>query len=158
MKMAVLLVGKTRFPFVSAGMEVYRKRIPGYTGLEIKVIGDSGQGRTSTGDEIADRQADALLRIIKERDTVVLLDEKGGQYSSMEFASFVSRKLAGAAGSLLFVLGGAYGFSEKMYRRMNDSISLSHMTFSHQIARLVFMEQLYRAFTIIHGEPYHLGH
>lgn len=158
MKLNVLIIGKNKFPFVASGMEVYRKRISGYAGCDIRVVGDGSRGRGTAGDEAAEREADALLRVIRERDTVVLLDEKGSRYSSMEFASFLDRKLAGASGSLVFVLGGAYGFSERMYRRMNDSISLSRMTFSHQIARLVFMEQLYRAFTIIRGEPYHLGH
>ena len=101
------------------------------------------------------REGEMLLQAIDAADDVVLLDDKGSEYTSMQFSAFMQRKMAGGSKRLVFVVGGPYGFSPAVYSRANGKISLSRMTFSHQMVRLIFVEQLYRAMTILRGEPYH---
>ncbi len=106
-------------------------------------------------DQQKQKEGEAILKSLTDTDEVILLDERGKTFSSIEFAGFLENKMSFSAKRLVFVVGGAYGFSESVYHRANAKISLSKMTFSHQIIRLIFMEQLYRAMTIIKGEPYH---
>ena len=101
------------------------------------------------------REGEMLLQTVDAADDVVLLDDKGSEYTSMQFSAFMQRKMAGGSKRIVFVVGGPYGFSPAVYSRANGKISLSRMTFSHQMIRVIFVEQLYRAFTILKGEPYH---
>lgn len=102
-----------------------------------------------------DKEGEMILEQIQVTDGVVLLDERGKQYSSVEFSEYLAQKMLGTTKRLVFVIGGPYGFSEAVYQRANDKISLSRMTFSHQMVRMIFAEQVYRAMTILKGEPYH---
>lgn len=155
MRITLITVGKTTFDFVKEGMAMYEKRISrylGYTRLEIPAL--SGTASLSP-DEIKEREGSLILKKIKEGDRVVLLDEKGQRYSSTAWASHLGHLADTGCRSLVFVTGGAYGFSGKVKETASEMLSLSDMTFSHQIIRLFFTEQLYRAMTILRGEPYH---
>lgn len=142
MKAVLIIVGKTREPYIQAGVDEYVRRIGRYMPFRVEVAPEE---RGSVG----------ALRLLRENDYVVLLDERGREYRSVEFAEWLNRMQGMSARRLAFVIGGAYGFSEKMYERADEKISLSKLTFSHELARLVFAEQLYRACTILRHEPYH---
>lgn len=158
MKAELLLMGKTKPAFFEEGMSEYVKRIRKYINLTITVMPDlKGTGNLG-GSGIRVKEGSVILRNLKPGDFVILLDERGTGLTSAGFAEFLSGRLVHATNNLVFVAGGAYGFSEEVYRRKDFMLSLSPMTFSHQLVRLIFLEQLYRAFTIIHNEPYHLAH
>ena len=155
MKITLLFVGKTSFDYLEKGIVEYEKRIKRYTDFEIKVIKDLKVSKSMPVNIVKIKEGELILKQIKETDFFVLLDEKGKQYTSREFAGFVENKIVTGVKHLVFIVGGAYGFSEDVYKRANGKLSLSKMTFSHQPIRLLFAEQLYRAFTIIKREPYH---
>jgi len=155
MNITLLLTGKTGDNHVREGMREYAKRIARYVSFDVEEITLRRQSRGLPPDRQKLAEGDAMLKRIKPEDVVVLLDEKGKARSSAEFARFVEDHMVGPARRLVFVVGGAYGFDQAVYDRANVKLSLSKMTFSHQIVRLLFLEQLYRAFTIIRGEPYH---
>ena len=150
-----MLVGKTNFDWIEKAVEMYSKRIKKYVNFEIINIADVKNTKNMTFEIQKNKESDQVLLSLDVKDTVVLLDENGTQYTSLQFADFISNKLLSSTKSLVFVIGGAYGFSQNIYKRANYKLSLSQMTFSHQTIRLIFTEQLYRAFTIINGEPYH---
>jgi 23S rRNA (pseudouridine1915-N3)-methyltransferase len=157
-RIELLFTGKTKQAFVEEGMSEYIKRIGKYITLTVNIIPDQKITGKQSRTEIRKKEGVMILKKLKPRDYVVLLDERGAKFSSGKFAEFLAGKLMSASGNLVFVAGGAEGFSEEVYMRKDFMISLSPMTFSHQMIRLIFLEQLYRAFTIIHNEPYHLGH
>lgn len=142
MKAVLIIVGKTREPYIQAGVDEYVRRIGRYMPFRVEVAPEE---RGSVG----------TLRLLRENDYVVLLDERGREYRSVEFAEWLNRMQGMSARRLAFVIGGAYGFSKEVYERADEKISLSKLTFSHELARLVFAEQLYRACTILRHEPYH---
>ena len=155
MKITLITVVKTSFDFVKEGMAMYEKRIGrylNYTRVEIPAL--SGTASLSP-EEIKEKEGGLILKKIKEGDRVILLDEKGQRYTSTAWASCLGRLMDSGCKSLVFVIGGAYGFSPKVRETASGMLSLSDMTFSHQIIRLFFTEQLYRAMTILRGEPYH---
>ena len=154
MKIRLLLTGKTAKNYISSGMEEYRKRIHRYIGFETIEIETTKQ---ASNELMTVRKAEykAQLKNIVTGDYIILLDEKGKSLNSIEFSVFIQQKMNESRKCLVFIIGGAYGFTGEMYSKADYIISLSPMTFSHQIVRLVFMEQLYRAMTIIKGEPYH---
>ncbi|HER08556.1 MAG TPA: 23S rRNA (pseudouridine(1915)-N(3))-methyltransferase RlmH [Bacteroides sp.] len=154
MRITLVQTGKTRDPFIREGMEAFRKRLVHYVPFEIATIPDLKKQGNMTMNEVQESEGSQMLRRIKADDHVVLLDERGEQYSSIAFAEYLNG-LQGSVNRLLFVIGGPYGFSEAVYRRADSRVSLSRLTFSHQLVRVIFMEQLYRAFTILKGEPYH---
>lgn len=155
MKITLLTIGKSNFPFVKEGMAMYEKRITRYTQYErIEIPTLSGTGSLSPI-EVKEKEGELILKKIKPTDELILLDERGKKFTSVEWAQFLEKKINNSTKSIVFVIGGAYGFSEKVYQAAASKLSLSDMTFSHQIIRLFFTEQLYRAFTIIKGEPYH---
>ena len=158
MKMVLLLTGRTKPDFVESGMHEYLKRIGKYAKMDVRVIPDIRATAKSSKRQITEREGEAILKGLNKRDIIVLLDERGKEMSSMELAAFIEQRQIDGGGTLVFVIGGDKGFSEEVYKRRNFMISLSRMTFSHQIVRVIFLEQLYRAFTIINNEPYHLGH
>ncbi|MGD0342073.1 MAG: 23S rRNA (pseudouridine(1915)-N(3))-methyltransferase RlmH, partial [Bacteroidales bacterium] len=147
--------GKTNERHVSEGFEIYNSRIRKYTVLEIMTIPDLKNTRNMPGHEQKTKEGGKILQLVSKDDYVVLLDERGKELRTAEFAEWLEKKYAGSVKRIVFVIGGAWGFSEEVYSRADFMISLSKMTFPHQLVRLLFAEQLYRAFTIIKGEPYH---
>ncbi|MDR2653128.1 MAG: 23S rRNA (pseudouridine(1915)-N(3))-methyltransferase RlmH [Prevotellaceae bacterium] len=155
MKITLVITGKTNFEWVSQAVEMYSKRIKKYVSFDIKYIADIKNTKNMTTEIQKNKEGELILSVLDTKDNVVLLDERGEDFSSVQFADLISGKIIASTKSLVFVVGGAYGFSQDVYKRANSKLSLSRMTFSHQSVRLIFAEQLYRAFTIINGEPYH---
>lgn len=155
MKVCLLVIGKTDKSYIRAAIAEYEKRLIHYLPYEMKVLPDVKNAKNMTENLQKEREGEMLLGQFQAGDFVVLLDEKGQQYSSREFSKFLAQKMLGITKRLVFVVGGPYGFAEKVYKRADDKISLSKMTFSHQMVRMIFAEQIYRAVTIIKGEPYH---
>ena len=154
MKTILILVGKTVNKHFIAGIEDYTERISHYMPFEIVTIPELRNTKNLSEEQQKISEGDLILRQIQPSDTVVLLDEHGKEFRSIEYARWLQQKQQ-TARRLVFVIGGPYGFSDAVYSRSNEKISLSKMTFSHQMVRLIFTEQLYRACTIIKGEPYH---
>ncbi len=154
MKAILFLVGKTAEKHFNIGINDYVGRIAHYMPFEVKVIPDLKNTKNMTEAQQKQAEGDAILKQLQPTDTVVLLDEHGTEYRSIEFARWLENK-QNTVRRLIFIIGGPYGFSDDIYRRANEKISISKMTFSHQMIRLIFTEQLYRACTIIKGEPYH---
>ena len=154
MKTVLILVGKTVNKHFVAGIDDYAERITHYMPFEIVTIPELRNTKNFSEDQQKTAEGDLILRQIQPSDTVVLLDEHGKEFRSVDYARWLSQKQQ-TARRLVFVIGGPYGFSEAVYARANEKLSLSKMTFSHQMVRLIFTEQLYRACTIIKGEPYH---
>lgn len=154
MKTILFLVGKTTEKHFNTGINDYTNRISHYLPFEIKVIPDIKNTKSLTESQQKQAEGESILKQLQPSDTVVLLDEHGSEFRSIEFAKWLENK-RNTARRLVFIIGGPYGFSDEMYRRANEKISMSKMTFSHQMIRLIFTEQLYRACTIIKGEPYH---
>ncbi|MBD1432596.1 23S rRNA (pseudouridine(1915)-N(3))-methyltransferase RlmH [Sphingobacterium sp. DN00404] len=155
MKITLLCIGKTDENFVKTGIENYVKRLKHYIHFDISVIPDIKNAKHLTQEQQRAKEGELILKQLNNGDFVVLLDERGKTFSSVEFAKFVEQKMIGSVQHIVFIIGGPYGFSEDLYHRANQQLSLSKMTFSHQMVRLFFVEQLYRAFTILRGEPYH---
>ena len=157
MKIQLLLSGKTRFPFISEGIEEYRRRLVHYTDFQIRELPDMKNSGSWPEKKVKGEEAITILKSIDPQDFVVLLDERGQQMDSIAFAGLLEKQQYGSFRTMLFVIGGPYGFAEEVYQRADLELSLSKMTFSHQLVRLIFLEQLYRAYTIIRGEAYHHG-
>ena len=155
MKVKLLLVGKSVEGWLQSGIRLYTGRLKHYVPFEMTVIPELKQTSALSVEQIKEREGDLILAGVKSSDEVILLDERGKMYSSEDWARHLEQKMTYGSKDLVFVVGGAYGFSEKVYQRADGKLSFSHMTFSHQMVRLIFVEQLYRAFTIIKGEPYH---
>lgn len=155
MKIVLLTVGKTDIEWVRKGLETYSSRLTHYVPFSVCEIPELKNTSALTKAQIKEKEGELILRNIKPSDRVVLMDEHGKEYRSIEFAEEIRKLMIGGGKDIVFVIGGAYGFSEAVYARCDGKISLSRMTFSHQMVRTIFAEQLYRAFTIIKGEPYH---
>jgi len=155
MKITLLTVGKTTNPHLIKLQEEYLNRLKFYIPFEMVVIPELKNTKSMSVSEQVEKEADMILKQIELNDKVVLLDEKGKQFSSVAFSEYIAKKIMASHKRMIFVVGGPYGFSERVYQRANNKISLSAMTFSHQMIRLIFVEQLYRAMTILKGEPYH---
>lgn len=155
MKITLLTVGKTDVKWVKEGLELYRSRLVHYIPFSIQEIPELKNVSALTQDQIKSREGVLILKDIKPSDELILMDEHGREYRSVEFAAMLSEKMSRSSRDIVFVIGGAYGFSKEVYDRADSKISLSKMTFSHQMVRTIFTEQLYRAFTILKGEPYH---
>lgn len=154
MKITFLTVGKTNRGWVKDGLDVYTDRLGHYIPFSIVEIPELKSVSALNRDQIKKREGELILKCVKPDDVVILLDERGQEHSSVEWARKLE-KLLSAGRNTVFVVGGAYGFSDEVYSRAEGRISLSRMTFPHQMVRVIFAEQLYRAFTIINGEPYH---
>ncbi|MFH0895754.1 MAG: 23S rRNA (pseudouridine(1915)-N(3))-methyltransferase RlmH [Bacteroidota bacterium] len=155
MLIKLILHGKTDNASLQLCMDDYIKRLQRYGTFSVKVIPDDKSLVKAPVPVRMKKEGEELMKNIDQKDVVVLLDEKGKQFTSVAFASFIEARVNASVKNLVFVVGGPYGFTEEVYKRADFKISLSDMTFSHQIVRLLFLEQLYRAFTIIRGEPYH---
>ncbi len=155
MKITLITIGKTTFSFAAQGEEMYQKRLQFYIPFRRVDIPQLKNAASLSREEIKIKEGELILKALKPEDEVILLDERGKEYDSIGLASVLEKKMLSSGKDIVFVVGGAYGFSQAVYQRADDKLSLSKMTFSHQIVRLIFLEQLYRAFTIIKGEPYH---
>src|ERR1035437_9641568 len=155
MKIILLTVGKTTNSHLIKLQEEYQNRLKFYIPFEMLVIPELKNTKNLSIGEQQEKEADLILKQLETSDEVVLLDEKGKQFTSVGFSEFISKKMLASHKRMIFVVGGPYGFAERVYQRANGKISLSAMTFSHQMIRLIFVEQLYRAMTIMKGEPYH---
>jgi 23S rRNA (pseudouridine1915-N3)-methyltransferase len=155
MKITLLVVGKTEDKYLIEGIEKYLNRLKHYIGFNLVVIPELKNTKNLTEAQQKTKESELILKQISNLDVVVLLDERGKKYTSVSFANYLNKQMIGSVQHMVFVIGGPYGFDESIYNRSNSSISLSDMTFSHQMVRLFFVEQLYRAFSILKGEPYH---
>lgn len=155
MDIILLTIGKTVTSYLSAGIEEYCKRLKRYTPYSIISLPDPRNVRNLTEQQRKDAEGSLLLQELTSADYVVLLDERGKEYTSIAFADFISKRMLSGKKRLIFVVGGPYGFSQPVYDRADSLLSLSKMTFNHEMVRLFFTEQVYRAMTILRGEPYH---
>lgn len=150
-----MAVGRTSIDFVRCGIDEYLKRLAHYIPTEVKIIPDIKRTSALTEAKQKEQEGAAILSAVQPSDRVILLDERGKEYTSEEFASFMEKHMASGVKRLVFVVGGPYGFSQEVYNRADGKLSLSRMTFNHEMVRMFFVEQLYRAQTILRGEPYH---
>ena len=154
MKISLLTLGKTTDARLSALIDDYQQRLKHYIPFEFVVVPDIKNAKSLTQEQLNTAEGEAILARLTPAMDVLLLDEHGREFRSIEYADFLQRKMA-AGRDLVLIIGGAYGFSQAVYDRANGKISLSQMTFSHQMIRLMAIEQIYRAMTILRGEPYH---
>ena len=155
MKITLLVVGKTNEKYFNDAINEYIGRLKHYISFEIIVIQDIKNVKNMTIEQQKDKEGEEIYKHVNTNDYVILLDECGKEYSSVKFADYIEKKMIAGSRRIIFVIGGSYGFSQKVYDLANDKVSLSKMTFSHQMVRLIFVEQLYRAMTILKGQPYH---
>jgi 23S rRNA (pseudouridine1915-N3)-methyltransferase len=155
MKITLLTVGKTDKDWVRQGLDIYVSRLKHYIPFGIVEIPELKNVSALSKEQIKNKEGELILKNIRQTDDVILLDERGKEYTSVELAKIIQDKISYAGKDIVFVIGGAYGFSDAVYQRSNSKLSLSKMTFSHQMVRAIFAEQIYRAFTIMRGEPYH---
>lgn len=155
MKGVLIVVGKTTDKRFAAITQEYAERIRHYIPFDIEVIPELKNTKGISQNEQKQREGELILRSLQTGDYIVLLDEHGSERTSMEFAAWMQKKMSAGPKRLVFIIGGPYGFSENVHKRGNEEISLSRMTLSHQMVRMLFVEQIYRAMTILNGEPYH---
>ena len=155
MKIQLLVIGKTSADYISKGTDLYLNRLSHYIPTEIKVLPDIKNTRKLTEEQQKTAEGEQFLNALQGGDYVVLLDERGKEFTSREFSTFIQQKMNTVSRNLVFIIGGPYGFSKAVYDRADSLLSLSRMTFSQEMVRLFFIEQIYRAMTILRGEPYH---
>lgn len=155
MKTILLVIGKTKDKHLIAQIEDYTKRIKHYVPFELQTIPELTHTKALSAEQQKEREGELLMEQIKPGDWLILLDEGGLEFTSVSFADFIQKRMLASSKRLVFVVGGPYGFSSKIYAMAQQKVSLSKMTFSHQMIRLIFTEQFYRAMTILRGEPYH---
>jgi 23S rRNA (pseudouridine1915-N3)-methyltransferase len=154
MKIVLLVIGKTDNPWLKEAVNDYCFRIAHYFPFEITTLSDVKHAKNLSEEQQKEKEGEAILRNLQPGDYCVLLDEKGAEFTSVQFAAYLEKKTHFVR-RLVFIIGGPYGFAEAVYKAVPEKVSLSKMTFSHQMIRLIITEQLYRACTIIHHEPYH---
>lgn len=155
MKFKLICIGKTGKRFLVDGENEYIQRLKHYCKLEKIELPDIKNAKKLTNDEVKNAEGKMLLEKVEQGEQIILLDENGSTFSSVEFSKFIQKRMNQGGKGITFIIGGAYGFSQEVYDRAQFKISLSKMTFSHQMIRVIFLEQLYRAHTILRGEPYH---
>lgn len=155
MKIKLLAIGKTDDKNLQTLIETYQNRLKHYINFQLEVIPDIKNVKNLSQQQQKEKEGELILKKLAPTDQLVLLDEKGKEFRSIEFSSFLQKKMNSGIKQLVFVIGGPYGFSETVYKKAQGKISLSKMTFSHQMIRLFVVEQIYRAFTILKNEPYH---
>ncbi|MCL2651135.1 MAG: 23S rRNA (pseudouridine(1915)-N(3))-methyltransferase RlmH [Candidatus Azobacteroides sp.] len=155
MKIQLTVIGKTNQDFVQKGLDEFCNRLKHYIPFELDIIPDIKNTKNLSQEQQKEKEGELILNNIQPGDYVVLLDEHGKEFSSLQFAGYIEKKTHVVNKKLVFVIGGPYGFSKKIDEIASEKISLSKMTFSHQMIRLIFVEQLYRAMTILNNEPYH---
>ncbi|MBQ1409065.1 MAG: 23S rRNA (pseudouridine(1915)-N(3))-methyltransferase RlmH [Bacteroidales bacterium] len=155
MTIKLIVISKTDEKYLQQGIDIYVSRLKHYVNFELVVIPALKDQKGASSDDIKEREAALLLKQIEKCDRVILLDEHGTEHTSVGFSQYLQKQMNAGVRNLAFVIGGAFGFAPSVYAAANDKLSLSKMTFNHQMVRLFFLEQLYRAFTILHHEPYH---
>jgi len=155
MNIELITVGKTDVKWVKEGLDIYVSRLKHYVQFKVTEIPELKKAQALSRDQIKEKEGELILKQLEQSDTLVLLDEHGIEYRSTEFAGFIEKHMLSGTKRLVFAVGGAYGFSPEVHSRARAKMSLSKMTFTHQMVRTIFAEQLYRAFTILKGEPYH---
>ena len=155
MEISLIVIGKTNARYLQEGIDEYMKRLKHYIPYSITVLPDIKNTKKLTEEQQKEAEGKLMLNALKPGDCLVLLDERGKEFTSVAFADYLQRKMNAGLRRLVFVIGGPYGFSQSVYDRADEKISLSKMTFSHEMIRLFFTEQIYRAMTIQRGEPYH---
>ena len=155
MKITLLTVGKTDRDWVRQGLDIYVSRLKHYIPFTLMEIPELKNVSALSKDQIKVKEGELILKNVRPTDDLILLDEHGKEYSSVQMAKILQDKISYECKDIVFVIGGAYGFSDAVYARANSKLSLSKMTFSHQMIRLIFVEQLYRPFTILNNNPYH---
>jgi 23S rRNA (pseudouridine1915-N3)-methyltransferase len=155
MRIKFLVIGKTDAKYFKEAISVYENRLKHYIPFDLVCLPDAKNAGKLSESQLKNKEGENILAQLNSGDELILLDEKGETYSSPEFSALLSRKINAGSRCIVFVAGGAYGFSEDVYAKAASRISLSRMTFTHQMVRLIFVEQLYRAFTILKGESYH---
>jgi 23S rRNA (pseudouridine1915-N3)-methyltransferase len=155
MKVSLWCIGKTEESYIAEGFGTYQKRLSNYLSFHYKEILPAKGKKAQSPAAHQEYERDEILKLLKANDTLVLLDERGKEFDSTGFSVFLQKMFNESSGSIVFLAGGAYGFHADVYSRANQTIALSKMTFTHQMVRLIFVEQLYRAMTILKGEPYH---
>ena len=155
MKILLIVIGKTDSKWLEEGISLYAERIKHFTQFGIQVIPDQRNTRNMDAAVQKEREGESVLRLLQPGDDVCILDDKGTEMTSMQMASWLEKRMSRSSRRLVFIIGGPYGFSPAIYDRVPERISLSRMTFSHQMVRLIFVEQLYRAFAILNNLPYH---
>src|SRR5690554_948591 len=155
MNIKLLVVGKTDDKNLQALIEEYVKRVSFYVKFDVEIIPDIKNAKNLSVIQQKEKEGSLILSKVSSSDWLILLDEKGKSFSSTQFADFLQKRMNSGIKNLFFVIGGSYGFSDEVYAKANGKISLSSMTFSHQMVRLFFIEQLYRGYTILRNEPYH---
>ena len=155
MKIKLVVIGKTDDRYIIEGLRKYQTRLKHYIAFEYLELPDVKKNKNLSQEQQKKMEGAVLLNTLKPGDFVVLLDEKGKMFTSRQFASYVEKRMISGTKRMVFFIGGPYGFSDEIYKMANTKVSLSKMTFSHQLVRLIFFEQLYRAMTILRNEPYH---
>lgn len=155
MEVSVISVGKISSEWINAGISMYESRISRYIKYSPVIVPDLKNAKTLSKENIKEDEGKLILNELSQSDFVVILDEKGKEFNSREFAEWIQKQMNTGMKRLIFVIGGPYGFSNKVYERANSKIALSKFTFTHELAKLVLTEQIYRAFTILKNEPYH---
>lgn len=155
MRIKLLVIGKTDDRNLNELISVYQKRLKHYISFQLEVIPDIKNSKNLSKDQQKEKEGELILSKIQNTDQMILLDEKGKEYKSLEFAQFLQKKMNSGIKQLVFVIGGPYGFSQEVYKKAMGKVSFSKMTFSHQMIRLFVVEQIYRGFTILRNEPYH---
>ncbi|MBE8722436.1 23S rRNA (pseudouridine(1915)-N(3))-methyltransferase RlmH [Sphingobacterium pedocola] len=155
MKITLLCIGKTDDKYIQEGIDKYLKRLKHYISFQIVIMPDIKNVKNLSEAQQKEKEAELFFRNITSQDFVILLDEFGKELRSVELSAFLAQKMVSSTQHLVFLIGGPYGFSDLVKQRANSSLSLSKLTFSHQMVRLFFIEQIYRGFSIMKGEPYH---
>lgn len=155
MKLELWFVGKTSFSYLEEGISIYEKRLKHYVPFKIEVLPDLKNTKNLSSKQIKEKEGDTILKKLQANDHLIVLDENGKHFNSVEFAQYLENRLQITAKRLILLIGGAYGFSDAVYQRANGKLALSKMTFSHQMVRLFAIEQIYRGMTILRNEPYH---
>ena len=155
MKIQLIVVGKTNQSFVQQGLDDFCSRLSHYFPFELETIPDIKNARNLSVEQLKTKEGESIIQSFQAGDFIVLLDERGKEFTSVKFAEYIAKQTHTGAKRLAFVIGGAYGFSPAVYEAAHEKIALSKMTFPHQLIRLIFAEQLYRAMTILYHEPYH---
>lgn len=155
MKIVLLVIGKTDSKYFIEAFNEYEKRLIHYIPFELQVIPDIKNTKSISEEQQKDKEGELIKKKLQPGDYIVLLDDKGKEFTSIKFADYIEKKMYAVSKRLIFIVGGPYGFSKEIYDMANEQLTLSRMTFSHQMIRVIFIEQLYRAMTIINNEPYH---
>ncbi len=155
MKIKLIVIGKTDKPYLQDGIDIFIKRIPHYIGFDYVILPDIKNTKKLSEAQQKEKEGLQILAQLGAQDELILLDEKGKEFRSVDFANFLEKKMVNSSKNIVFCIGGPYGFSDEVYQKALGKVSLSKMTFSHQMVRLIFCEQLYRALSILKGEPYH---